>query len=53
MGLDLQNAYASGKTNPMDISNTKGDVFGVGNTGSGTITGKEIGYTVNGPVINL
>ena len=28
------------------ITNTKGDVFGAGFTGSGNITGKEIGYTL-------
>ena len=35
------------------VTNTKGDVFGAGFTGSGNITGKEVDYTVNGTVINL
>jgi tetratricopeptide (TPR) repeat protein len=35
------------------IHGTGGDVFGTGFTGSGNIIGKEIGYTVNGNVINL
>jgi tetratricopeptide (TPR) repeat protein len=53
-GADLQ--LASGTTAGADstnISNTQGGVFGTGITGSGTITGKEISYTVQGNVINL
>ena len=39
--------------NPTNISGTSGDVFGSGFSGSGNIVGKEVGYTVNGNVINL
>ena len=37
----------------MSIIDTKGDVFGAGVSGSANIIGKEIGYTVQGNVINL
>ena len=35
------------------ISGTSGDVIGIGLTGSGNITGKEVGYIIQGNVINL
>ena len=42
------------KTGPsIDIKDTKGDVIGVGSSGSGNISGKVVDYTVNGNVINL
>jgi hypothetical protein len=47
-GIKLQ-AGSSGKddnASSTGITNTKGDVFGAGFTGSGNITGKEIGYTL-------
>jgi len=37
----------------IDIKHTGGDVIGTGLTGSGNISGKKVGYTVNGNVINL
>jgi len=39
--------------NSTNITGTSGDVFGSGVSGSGNIVGKEVGYTVNGNVINL
>ena len=48
--LALGSTAGAGSTN---ISNNQGGVFGTGITGSGTITVKEIGYTVQGNVINL
>ena len=39
--------------NPIDIIDTKGDVFGYGFSGSGILAGKEIDYKVQGNVINL
>jgi tetratricopeptide (TPR) repeat protein len=35
------------------ITDTKGDVFGTGFSGSGNITGKEVAYTVQGNVLNF
>ena len=40
-------------TQSTSITDTKGDVFGAGVSGTGHIIGKEIGYTVQGNVINL
>ena len=39
------------EANGIDITDTKGDVIGVGIKGTGHIIGKEIGYTVQGNVI--
>jgi tetratricopeptide (TPR) repeat protein len=41
------------EVNGIDITDTKGDVIGVGITGTGNIIGKEIDYTVKGNVIHL
>ena len=40
-------------TQSTNITDTKGDVFGAGVSGTGHIIGKEIGYTVQGNVIHL
>jgi tetratricopeptide (TPR) repeat protein len=40
-------------TQSIGITDTKGDVFGAGVSGSGNIIGKEVGYTVQGNIINL
>ena len=37
----------------ISVADTKGDVFGVGSSGSGNIFGKEVGYTVQGNVFNI
>ena len=39
--------------NKVSITDTKGDVYGVGSSGTGNISGKEVGYTVQGNVINF
>ena len=41
------------EANGIDITDTKGDVIGVGIKGTGHFIGKEIGYTVQGNVIQL
>jgi hypothetical protein len=47
-GAERPESYPS-----IDIKGSGGDVFGVGSRGSGNIFGKEVGYTVQGNVINL
>jgi hypothetical protein len=41
------------EVNGIGITDTKGDVIGTGINGTGNIIGKEIGYTVQGNVMNL
>jgi tetratricopeptide (TPR) repeat protein len=52
-GFNLQDGQVVGNTKSFEITKTKGDVFGTGFTGSGILAGKEIGYTVNGNVMNF
>src|SRR5690348_4680605 len=48
-----KNGQNGGNDDGINITDNKGDVIGTGFTGSGNFIGKEIGYTVNGTVINL
>jgi tetratricopeptide (TPR) repeat protein len=41
------------EVNGIGITDTKGDIIGAGIKGTGNIIGKDIGYTVYGPVIHL
>jgi tetratricopeptide (TPR) repeat protein len=43
----------NGEGRAINMDSTSGDVVGTGFTGTGHITGKEVGYTVQGNVINL
>jgi tetratricopeptide (TPR) repeat protein len=53
-GTNLQGLSANTKSaTSANISNTSGDVLGTGLTGSGNIIGKEVGYTVQGNVLNI
>src|SRR5215211_6529907 len=47
------NQQRSDYDNKVSVHDTRGDVIGTGVSGSGHIIGKEIGYTVQGNVINL
>jgi uncharacterized protein YacL (UPF0231 family) len=40
-------------THSIGITDTKGDAFGAGVSGTGHIIGKEVGYTVRGNIIHL
>jgi tetratricopeptide (TPR) repeat protein len=52
-GQNLIQGKDKGKVNKINISDTKGNTIGTGIEGTGHFVGKEIGYTVNGNVINL
>ena len=52
-GYKLNNGQTGPSINSTNVTDTHCDAFGFGNSDFGTITGKEIRYTMNGPVINL